>query len=443
MAGSYLEAIRFGFGPAAGDDVSGAGLDTRGLLAQLVASHPADTRFVRPGLAERLALADEVRMARRSGGAPDVEEQLRAIIAEDGASWIPRTVAAVGGFRERLVSFWANRFAVAGGGPRSLVLAPHRDEAIRPRIAGRFADLLTAAILHPAMLDYLDATRSVGPNSRVGRRQGRGLNENLARELLELHTMGEGYGQDDVTELARLLTGLTVGRDGVFYDTRRGEPGRFTILGRGYGGPGTDGLPEILRFLEDVSQRPETAQSVGFALCRQFLADDPPAPAVAATARAFAGSGGDLMATYRALLETPEAADPTLAKVRAPFEYVVAVLRSLGLSGREADDDGQQRGPRRLLPALRRMGQAPFQPPGPDGWPEIATAWITPPLLAARVDWVSDLVRATGVAGDPAAFAATALGPFAGTRLPGLVSGAETRGEGIALVLASPEFMRR
>lgn len=447
---SILEEIRFGLGPVGPEPVPRpAGFDPDRLLATLAEPDATDPRFRRPGLPERLALIErgreEQRAYRRNPEMPRLARQeSRQIVLDDAQLWIPRLVAARQGFRERLAGFWGNRFTVVMRGQvLSLLVHPFHEEAIRPRLAGRFADLLRAVALHPAMLVYLDQSRSVGPNSEVGKRRGLGLNENFARELMELHTMGVGYTQADVTEAARLLTGLVVGPGGTTFDPRQSEPGRFTILGRDYGGEGRAGLTEIERFLDDLAARPETAESVAFGLCRHFLSDEPAPAAVAAVAQAFRDSDGDLTATYRALLTRPEAAEPELRKVRMPAEYVVAGCRALGLTGAERDTKDALRGTMRFGQILPKMGQTPFRANGPDGWPDVGPAWISAPLLAARIDWAADLARAFAGRIEPATLTEAVLGPLADDGLRFAVGAAEQRWEGAAVLLASPAFMRR
>ncbi len=447
---SILEEIRFGLGPVGPEPVPRpAGFDPDRVLATLEAPDDPDPAFRRPGLAERLVLIErgraEQRAYRRDPETPRLaREESRRIAREDEELWIPRLVGARQGFRERLAGYWGNRFTVVMRGlALQLMVQPFHEEAIRPRLTGRFADLLRAVALHPAMLLYLDQSSSVGPNSPVGRSRGRGLNENFARELMELHTMGSGYTQADVTGAARLLTGLVVGPEGTAFDPRQSEPGVFTILGRDYGRRGREGFDEIERFLDDLAARPETARSVAFGLCRHFLADEPPEAAVAAVAQAFLSSEGDLMATYRALLTRPEAARPELGKVRMPAEYVVAACRALGLTGAERDDKDALRGTMRFGRILPRMGQVPFRANGPNGWPDVATAWISPPLLAQRIDWAADLARAFAGRIEPGMLTDAVLGPLADAGLRFAVGAAEQRWEGVAVLLASPAFMRR
>jgi uncharacterized protein (DUF1800 family) len=293
------------------------------------------------------------------------------------------------------------------------------------------------------MLNYLDQTGSTGPNSRAGKRRARGLNENLARELLELHTLGVGgaYTQADVSELAALLTGVSVGEGGFVFKPQMAEPGSETVLGVTYDGRD---LEPVLALLTDLAARPETAGHVARKLAVHFVADSPDPALVAAMTRAYAESGGDLAAVCGAMVEHPAAWGQPLAKVRQPFEFILAALRALGVDG--AAVMAMPSGPfrQRLVLPLALMGQPWQQPPGPDGWPEAAEAWITPQLLAQRVDWAmaapARLVRALP---DPASVLPRALGAGADERVAWAAARAETRAEGLGVIFASPMFNRR
>lgn len=357
---------------------------------------------------------------------------------------LARAATSPDGLRERMVRFWASHFAVRAKlgiqGPLTLDLV---ERAIRPHVAGRFADMLTAVTLHPAMLAYLDQSSSVGPTSRVGRRTGRGLNENLAREVMELHTLGSGapYGQGDVRELAELLTGLAIDREGMTFRPEWAEPGAETVLGVTYDGAG---IGPIRAVLGDLARRPETAAHVARKLAVHFVADDPDAGLVARLTQAFAETGGDLLAVTEALLTHPASADPVLHKARPPFDFMAATLRALQVPPDRLVTLAGGPTRRLLMTPLHAMGQPWEAPPGPDGWPEEAGAWISPQGLAARISWaVAATSRLQGSLPDPGDFARTALGTRADERLLWAVARAETRTEGVALTLASPAFNRR
>ncbi|MEL6830601.1 MAG: DUF1800 domain-containing protein, partial [Pseudomonadota bacterium] len=265
-------------------------------------------------------------------------------------------------FYERLVRFWANHFSVSGQRPQtSLVVGAYHREAIRPNILGRFVDLAAASILHPAMLAYLDNWQSVGPNSFAGKRRGRGLNENLAREALELHTVTQasGYTQDDVTELARALTGWTIGNERLGGD-RKGEvlfsnimhePGSRMVLGKRYSETGKDQAKAILA---DLCRREETARNIGFKLARHFVSDAPPALLVERLKQTFLNTDGDLKAVYRTLIDTPEAWSPHAQKLKTPDELLTSTARLIGIRRVHAGD------PRSVYESL---AQRPFSAP--------------------------------------------------------------------------------
>lgn len=436
---SLLEEIRFGYGPRAGWPLAAGGVDPDRVLAQLTAPDPEAETWTGLDLATRQFSVAEAK--RRRQGKPSQGEvlDLREVTRRDAVAYIARPAVARAGFVERLVNLWSNRLTVSATGGPVLLIPPYRDQAIRPHVAGRFGDMLRAAIWHPAMMSYLNQTVSVGPNSPLGLRRGRGLNENLAREFLELHSMGAGYDQTDVTELARLLAGMKADGAGRQMDQRAVEPGTKTILGETYG----EGVHEIDRLIQTVAARPETARSIAVMLARHFLADDPPADLVEDLTATYLREDGQLVPLYRALLSHPAARDPVLHKLRSPQEYMAATLRAVGLTGDPAETPDFNRRNLRLSEVMARMGQPIFAARRPDGWPEVATGWLTPPMLASRLDWAADLARLTGDRADPVAQTRAVLGDLASPLLRGAVAGAEQRWEGLAVLLGSPEMMRR
>ena len=318
------------------------------------------------------------------------------------------------------------------------------EDAIRPNITGSFSDLLTAATLHPAMLTYLDQSQSVGPNSFQGRRQEKGLNENLAREVIELHSLGvgAGYGQDDVRQMAELLTGVTYDpRVGTRFEPRRAEPGPETVLGVTYDGEGMD---PVRAALGDLGRRVETAGHIARKLAVHFVSDTPDASLVAALQAAFVASDGDLMAVYTALLTHPAAWQPQAEKVRQPVDFVIASLRALGVGGADVMAMSRNLFRAKLQGAMAEMGQPWKKPKGPDGWPEDAAAWISPQSLATRITWVMQMPeKLVPTMPDPVAMMTACLADRAGETLIWAVSKAENIREGVGLVLASADFNRR
>ncbi|MGL6210666.1 MAG: DUF1800 domain-containing protein, partial [Paracoccaceae bacterium] len=356
-----------------------------------------------------------------------------------------RALASPDGFRERLAAFWADHFTTALLEARNRYLPfAMMDEAIRPNMTGRFGDLLTAVTTHPAMLVYLDQNRSFGPNSVQGKRRDSGLNENLAREVIELHSLGVGaaYTQGDVREMAELLTGLAVGpTQAMSFQPKRAEPGDETVLGKTYGGKG---LEPIRAVLADLALRPETAAHIARKLAVHFVADTPDEGLVEALRAAYVETDGDLMAVYGALLNHPAAWAPEATKARQPYDFVLASVRALDLSPDEVAGMKIKLFRRTILDPMTAMGQRFKAAPGPDGWPEEAEAWITPQGMAARITWAMEVPgRLKKPLPDPTEFATRALGPRASERLLWAVARAENIREGVGLALVSPEFNRR
>ncbi len=350
---------------------------------------------------------------------------------------------------ERMTVFWADHFTALGknGLMRPAVL-PYVEEAIRPNVSGRFSDLLIAAVTHPLMLHYLDQTRSVGPASVAASRSLRldGLNENLAREVLELHTLGAGgpYDQADVRQLAELFTGLSVGKQSKFL-FRRGftEPGPETVLGKQYGG-GPPSIEPIRSVLQDLAVHPATARHIARKLAVHFVSDRPAQGLVDHLAARFLETGGTLMAVNEALLEHPAAWQLTDRNVKPPFDFVASTCRALAVRPERMQAFGPKALRRGLARPLAAMGQPLSQPNGPDGWPEADGAWITPQAVSARLRW------ALTVPGhlqpdlpDPRQFVHSALGSFASQTVKFAARSAESRSDAIGLVLASPAFQRR
>lgn len=434
-------AIRFGHG------LPGA-VPVEQMLTLLAGPDHAAARWPGPTLDQVWMVNDTFRGARATD--PEAAMQALSVATNDMAllgarAILARAVGSPDSLRERLVAFWVDHFTTI---PRNRLMAAApsilADAAIRPHVTGRFADMLRAVITHPAMLAALDQDASFGPNSRKGQRGKRGLNENLARELLELHTLGVGasYGQTDVRELAELLTGLSiVPGEGFVFDAARAEPGSETVLGVTYG---AEGLEPVLQALDDLAARPETSAHLSRKLVVHFVADDPDPDLVEAVATRWRDTDGDLLAVTRALVTHPAALAHPAGKVRQPVDFLIAALRSLGVDPDHLYRLETKHLRRFVLNPMAAMGQRFQRPRGPDGWPEDAAHWITPQLLAARIDWAmtmpAQLVRPLP---DPRDFLQAALGAEGGERLAWAVSAAETTRDGIGLVLASPEFNRR
>ncbi|MDZ4095297.1 MAG: DUF1800 domain-containing protein [Paracoccaceae bacterium] len=445
-----LAAIRFGHGlplPVA------AMRDPAAMLAALSGPDKAAKRWRGVGMAQALPLHLAAAKARKLAREGDAERKayraqltlVNAQATEAARVTIARGLGAADGFRERLVRFWADHFTTVARFRQDRVLPLVMiEDAIRPHVAGRFGDMLVAATLHPAMVLYLDQGLSIGPNSPKGRQRKRGLNENFARELIELHTLGAGagYDQQDVRQLAELLTGVQFEPGlGFVFDPQMAEPGAETVLGRVYGG---EGLAPVLAVLNDLAVRPETARHIARKLAVHFISDTPDEALVAHLEAAFMATGGDLLAVYAAFLEHPAAWAMPLAKARQPYDFMLASLRTLGFGAPEVLNF--PRGPfnRLILGSMQAMGQPWNTPRGPDGWPEAAEAWITPQGLAARITWAMDAPgRLLDTLPEPDDLATRALGPLVGAQLRWAISASENRREAVGLILASPEFNRR
>ncbi len=448
-----IAATRFGLGARPGElDRIGGGAED--WLAGQIGSSEVRSLGEAPTAAESLTwLQTEYPGFRRrideDGADPEeIQRRVRELVREPRIAHISaRTGLAVttqDSFAERWVRFWSNHFSV---GPSSLQLAligPTLEaEAIRPNAFGRFEDLLLAAELHPAMLIYLDQALSIGPNSRAGRFLDRGLNENLAREILELHTLGVdgGYDQEDVEALARILTGWTIASRRLrsapedygqpVFDERLHEPGAQRLLGRRFSGDGPDKARDALRFLAD---RPQTAGFISAKLARHFFADDPDPADIAHIAAAWRDSGGDLAAIARSLITAPSAFSPAPVKFKTPEEYLVSSLRAL---------EAPPPSPRQLYTGYVALGQAPFSAPSPAGWPDRAEDWASPDAVLKRLDFASTLADRVGAAARPRERAVEILGERLTPDTALAISRAETAEQGLTLLLMSPEFQRR
>jgi uncharacterized protein (DUF1800 family) len=363
-------------------------------------------------------------------------------------------------FVERLVHFWANHFAVSADKMTAIAFAGLLEfEAIRPHVLGRFEDMLVAVEQHPAMLLYLDQAQSVGPDSIVGARAeaaGRkaGLNENLGREILELHTLGvrTGYSQDDVTEFARALTGWTVagigrGRVGpkVMGNRQPGqflfaeplhEPGARTIMGKHYG---QSGEAQARAVLADLARHPATARHLATKLARHFVADDPPEPLVARLEQAYLKSHGDLPTVYRALIDAPEAWAPMPAKFRTPWQWSIALLRSL-YDGSQAPLATVQ--DKALAGMFVELGQPVWKPGSPAGYDDVAESWAAPDSLYRRVELAGRFAGRAPATIDPRALAERLLGTGLSPATAQVIAGAGSPKEGLSLLFVSPEMLR-
>jgi uncharacterized protein (DUF1800 family) len=474
-AQAALALYRFGLGPRAGS-IAGIASDPRGaLLAELDgagAGRIGNADLLTSGTAARVAFAFQqaqraARQAERaaqqaaapSGGAspPQMNDQSapppapvpvrnpgpgvpQQIYLAEAKARIQAALGAEIGFLERLVWFWSNHFCVSAdkGNVRQICGAYER-EVIRAHVLGRFSDMLLAAESHPAMLMYLDNARSIGPDSIAGLRQKRGLNENLAREILELHTLGVRtvYTQEDVTRFANVITGWTFVpfrqdpvRGGEFeFNPRMHQPGAQTVIGRSYPDAGVQQGRDVLAAL---ARHPATAKHVAAKLARHFVADEPPPALVERLAKRFLATQGDLKEIAKTLMTAPEAWEAPRAKLKRPGEWVVGMLRAAGITPPDI-------GP--VMQAHNLLGEPLWRPSAPKGFADESAPWLDG--LAQRLDIANQFARRLGAEADPREVFEQALAPLASSETRQAVLRAESRPQALALLFMAPEFQRR
>jgi uncharacterized protein (DUF1800 family) len=464
-----IAATRFGLGARPGE-IEAARPDPKGFLKAQIRLQGADQPSGDLGNSARnLTVFEGLRRERKDlkGEGPTAGPDLKQIQGKIREMAIDEMVArgrlaatTPAAFRERWTLFWANHFTVsATKGAVAPIAGSFEREAIRPHVFGRFQDLVMASSQHPAMLLYLDQAASVGPDSpaaqsAAGQRRQAGLNENLGREIMELHTLGVdgGYSQADVTEFARALTGWSIARaadsqgagrrfaggeappaGNFMFRPLAHEPGVRTVLGRQYA---DDGVGQGRAILLDLASNPATARHIARKLAIHFVADDPPPALVARLERNFMSTGGRLDALAETLIDSPEAWTPTAAKFKTPYEFLVSTWRVSGLTP-DLDE------PRKFAGSLSALGQRPFSAPSPKGWPDDAAEWASPDGLIKRMAWseVAAQVMATNL--DPNDSARSALGARLSPQSATAIARAETRPEAFAILLMSPEFQRR
>jgi uncharacterized protein (DUF1800 family) len=459
---AVIAANRFGLGARPGE-LTQIGSDPRGWLKQQVRG----SRTTPPVIAalpssEKAfeAYSDALRMrrdARQNATKADpaklvvqgIRRRLGPIHSEQVLARYQWASSTPESFRERLVHFWTNHFAVSAEKPQVLVLAGTlENEAVRPNLGKRFADMLLAVESHPAMIFYLDNQASVGPNSRMAQRAARNtqrkldINENLAREVLELHTLGVqgGYTQQDVTTFAKILTGWSVnarrfasnGPLGTFaFHAAAHEPGAKTLLGKRYG---QEGESQVRAVLNDLARHPATAEHIARKLVCHFIADEPPAAAVTRIAKVFRDSDGSLPQVHAALVDLPEAWSSKASKYKTPHEFVVSAFRAASF---------MPQNPQQAVGPLQLLGQAPYRPGSPAGWPDTASQWDGPDALLKRVEWSAQLGTNLSARHAPLDLASQALGEVLSERTRTAIARAASAAQGITLWLASPEFLRR
>ncbi len=395
--------------------------------------------------AQRAAEGDTDRIAALDKSRGDFRRQVRREIGAQTEARFNHALKTRAPFRERLVHFYSNHFTVSRQGRPQIIGAcvAYENEAIRGSLDGHFEEMLTRVVSHPAMLIYLDNVQSMGPTSMVGRRRNMGLNENLAREVMELHTLGVdgGYSQQDVTSLAGILTGWTVGNDRL---RRYGAtPGRFVfmpamhasgdarLLGKRYS---DSGVEQGRRALSDLARHPSTARFLATKLVRHFASDNPPERAVNRLTEVFLETDGHLPSVHEALVKLPECWDAEARKFKTPHEHLISVFRGLDLTLPRAEF---------VLGPLRLMNHFPFSAPSPAGWPDTQDHWGAPTALKQRIEWAVAFGQHMGGAVNVRESADLLLQPGASERLRQSIHRAASPAQGLGLLLASPDFQWR
>jgi uncharacterized protein (DUF1800 family) len=464
-----LALHRFGMGPS-GDSIAAIASDPRGALladldapraGELVVDLPSSgqaarlvfefqaTRRAQHMLALRLAeaaktdhtAANEAHSGDRdslpSTGQREPALPYKLMLKEAKARFDAATTARIG-FVERLIWFWSNHFCVSADKIVAMAGAYER-EAIRPHVLGRFVEMLQAVESHPAMLFYLDNVASMGPDSIIGIDRHKGLNENLGRECLELHTLGvrSGYTQADVTTFAKVLTGWTwfppsepVHGGEFVFNRLWHEPGDQVLLGKRY--PDTE-IDQGRAVLADLARHPATAHHIAYQLAAHFVADAPPLSLVAKLEKTFNETDGSLKELAVTLVSAEESWTPRRTKLKPPAQWTSAVLR---LTGSETKIPTGL-----LLGAQAQLGQPLWRPPGPNGFPDTEAAWIDgiPRRLAFASLFAHRLARRNL---NREGLLEQALGPLASPQTRSAVARAKSPAEALTLLIMAPEFLR-
>ncbi|MDP3492419.1 MAG: DUF1800 family protein [Hyphomonadaceae bacterium] len=478
-----IAATRFGMGARPGE-IKDASSDPRGWLkaqvAPAAAAMPAadllSTKQVLEARQEAYGMngaaakgQDGVRTEAQQVIQKQVQRETRDGLQQEVEARSRHAATTPNSFAERWHRFWANHFTVAARNAQTIgLVGPFEREAIRPNVFGNFSTLLGAATFHPGMLVYLDAARSIGPSTQAAERRDAGLNENLAREILELHTMGvgSGYTQDDIIEFAKALTGWTVagpqaarlaGLGGqnqrakgaqqrarqqatgklaresgetIFLDPLH-EPGPRKVMAKTYNGPAAEQAAAILY---DLAANPATAKHIATKLARHFVSDTPPASAIAKLEAAYMKSGGDLSILARAVIDLDEAWSETPLKFKTPEELLVSAARAAGV---QATFGGAQRA------VYTSLAQQPFGAPSPAGWPDDTASWAGSDAIKKRLEWANSVSRRMARGETPTQFLNRALGEIASEKTRQAVARAESAEQGFTIALMSPEFQRR
>ncbi|MFC3693444.1 DUF1800 domain-containing protein [Chenggangzhangella methanolivorans] len=351
------------------------------------------------------------------------------------------------GFVERLTIFWANHFAMSFRKAPLLrgTIGQFERDVIRRNALGSFPQMLHDAMRHPAMIRYLDNDESIGEESTLGLKRRVSYTENLARELMELHTVGSGnFTEDDVKALAKMLTGWSIVRASEATPASAGQfmfrpdwhqPGPQRFFGETIP---EGGMEQADRAFAILAAHPATARRVATKLARHFVADQPTEEMIAPIAQAFIDSGGDLKRTAEALLTLDAAWSVPMAKIRTPYEMLVAQFRALGSALLDEESGVMDR-------ILTTLNQPTWDTPSPEGFADETPNWLSPNAMAFRLDAVQQIAKVIGrrVFVNPATLSRDLFGAALSTQTRERVAAGGSQLAGLTILFASPEFQRR
>lgn len=435
---------RFGLGASPQDAKAVRGNPRGWLLDQLKSpQNPAAIQTILQN-AEGMKATEDLVAARKSKQKgpneqkKDAQKEMRSSYIDECRMRFEAQLQSSQPLIERLVMFWGNHFTVSIAKPVVAGMVNHFEAtAIRPHVTGKFSDMLLASSRHPAMLIYLDNAKSSGPHSVFGSRREKSYNENLAREIMELHSLGVdgGYTQADVIGLALIITGWSVGADSAgqlafAFNKRMHEPGSKTLLGKTYAEAGEE---EGRAALLALAHHPATAKHIATKLARHFVSDDPPAAVVTRLADVFMKTGGDLRAVTESLIQSEEAWTSTLNKFKTPYDYAVSAMRMLEI----------KKAPQKTAAMMSEMNYRIFAAPSPAGYADDSATWSSSGNIIKRIEWARQLAEKISINDNPSKLAEAMLGPVMREETRKVIAGAPSPQDGMAFLLSSPEFMRR
>jgi uncharacterized protein (DUF1800 family) len=461
---SYIALNRFGMGAKSGQR-NAISADPRGWLLSQITAKPPTISYTLPSSKEVVLnfiklrnLKTKAKQDENSAEVQAFREDMRKKFLGAIGSRLDAATLSEAPLREQMVLFWSNVFTVSAGKKFQflpLYLAFERD-AIRPHVFGNFADMLVAATKHPGMLVYLNNAQSIGPHSKAGEKREKGLNENLARETLELHSLGVdgGYTQADVISLAKIITGWTlinekllektgknpmlhVDDDGFAFMPLMHEPGPQTLLGKTYDQPGVE---QGLTALHDLARHPSTAHYMATRLVTHFIGDDPPPRCVDQIAKVFRDTNGNLAEVTTALVNLPEAWQFQTPKIKSPYELLVAQIRALNIS--HGPNPGQI-SDQIIFQSLNDLGHLPLNANSPAGWTEHTSDWASGTGIMKRIEWAQALARRISYDSNIADLANDLFGDALQSSTLQAIKLAPSQVDAITLLLTCPEMQKR